>query len=581
MVLFGLTVIVVDSTNSTTANSVLILSFLVPAVAFSAVAGVYVDRFDKRLVLVGTNVLRALLSIALWAAGANLLLLVLFNALISTVTVFFAPAEAAMIPQVVPRRQLLSANGVFTLTLNAAFAIGFALLGPLVVTLLGAPALILVVGVVLPGRRGLLLDPARRRPRPVAVEGEPQHGTAEEAEEAMGSTLGQLREGIAFIRANRRIAWSLVYLGIAASLVGVLGVLGPGFAKDSLGLETKDFVVVVLPLAFGIVMGILFLNNFGHLMPRRRIIEYGLIALGILVFLMAAAGPISRFLEQAEAVDRPLRSSILTLPAVVVFFALLAGIAYAFVAIPAQTQLQEDLPEDVRGRVFGVLNMLVSDGELPADHHRRPGRGHLRDDRGPVRRRDRHHRVGHPVLRDPGSAQARGGQGEGHRARHARRLRSRRGGDRLRDGGRRTAPLAPRRARRRQAGAPRVQPRQRVRARTSRPMSRASPTPSRRRTWSRPPPVGVTRRGRVAVRGAGTLITGRIATLAGRDGPGWVEAIAIAGRPRRRGRQARRGRGGAGAGSTAPRVSLPTRSRSRGSPTHTSTSRRPPWLAAG
>ena len=42
------------------------------------------------------------------------------------------------------------------------------------------------------------------------------------------------------------------------------------------------------------------------------------------------------------------------------FFALLAGIAYAFVAIPAQTQLQEDLPEDVRGRVFGVLNMLVS-----------------------------------------------------------------------------------------------------------------------------------------------------------------------------------------------------------------------------
>ena len=40
--------------------------------------------------------------------------------------------------------------------------------------------------------------------------------------------------------------------------------------------------------------------------------------------------------------------------------ALLAGIAYAFVAIPSQTQLQEDLPEDVRGRVFGILNMLVS-----------------------------------------------------------------------------------------------------------------------------------------------------------------------------------------------------------------------------
>ncbi len=40
--------------------------------------------------------------------------------------------------------------------------------------------------------------------------------------------------------------------------------------------------------------------------------------------------------------------------------AFLAGIAYALVAIPAQTGLQEDLPEEVRGRVFGVLNMLVS-----------------------------------------------------------------------------------------------------------------------------------------------------------------------------------------------------------------------------
>ena len=40
--------------------------------------------------------------------------------------------------------------------------------------------------------------------------------------------------------------------------------------------------------------------------------------------------------------------------------AVLAGIAYGIVAISAQTQLQEDLPEEVRGRVFGVLNMLVS-----------------------------------------------------------------------------------------------------------------------------------------------------------------------------------------------------------------------------
>ena len=355
MVLYGLTIIVTDSTRSPAAQSLLILSFLVPAVLFSAVAGVYVDRFDKRLVLVATNLLRAALSVALFLAGVNLLLLMLFNVMISTVTVFFAPAEAAMIPQVVPRKQLIAANGVFTLTLNAAFAIGFALLGPIVLTLVGAPALILIVGACYLIAAGFCwtLPPAP----PVVVDPDPLH----EAEEAMGSTFGQLREGIDFIRSNPRISWSLVYLGVAASLVGVLGVLGPAFARDSLELETKDFVVVVLPLAFGIVMGILVLNNFGHLMPRRRIIEYGLMALGIGIFLIAAVGPISRFLRRAEtATGLVSLADFTSVLAIVVFIALLAGIAYAFVAIPSQTQLQEDLPEDVRGRVFGVLNMLVS-----------------------------------------------------------------------------------------------------------------------------------------------------------------------------------------------------------------------------
>jgi MFS family permease len=45
---------------------------------------------------------------------------------------------------------------------------------------------------------------------------------------------------------------------------------------------------------------------------------------------------------------------------VVVIVAFIAGVCYAFVAVPAQTSLQEELPIDVRGRVFGVLNMLVS-----------------------------------------------------------------------------------------------------------------------------------------------------------------------------------------------------------------------------
>jgi len=59
MVLYGLVIIVRNETSSNSAVSALFLTFLVPAVLLSAVAGVFVDRVDRRLILVVTNVLRA------------------------------------------------------------------------------------------------------------------------------------------------------------------------------------------------------------------------------------------------------------------------------------------------------------------------------------------------------------------------------------------------------------------------------------------------------------------------------------------------------------------------------------------
>jgi MFS family permease len=357
MVLFGLTVIV-SETQPNTANSLLILSFLVPAVLFSAVAGVYVDRIDRRLVLIATNVLRGFAVIALLLVGDNFALLLLLNIFISTVTVFFAPAEAAMIPEVVRREHLLSANGIFTLTLNAAFAVGFALLGPLVINIAGPQAVIAVVaGLYFLAAVFCFTLPASPPPVRATTDGD----TVGETQRAMESTVAQLREGIGFIRLHRSIGWSLLYLGITASLVGVLGVLGPDFAEKALGLRPKDTAIIILPLGGGIVMGILLLNSYGKFLPRRRVIEGGLIVLGIMLALLSVAGPVSQLLQRADRVSDLLDLSALTsLLAVVVFIAFSAGIAYAAVAIPSQTQLQEDLPEDVRGRVFGILNMLVS-----------------------------------------------------------------------------------------------------------------------------------------------------------------------------------------------------------------------------
>jgi MFS family permease len=119
-------------------------------------------------------------------------------------------------------------------------------------------------------------------------------------------------------------------------------------------------VVIVLPLGVGVVTGILLLNSYGKVLSRRRTIETGLILLGIFLAILSAAGPLTRFLQRVTSVSPIDVSSLVTLISISIVLAFLAGIAYASVAIPAQTQLQEDLPGEIRGRVFGVLNMLIS-----------------------------------------------------------------------------------------------------------------------------------------------------------------------------------------------------------------------------
>ncbi|MEO5918241.1 MAG: MFS transporter [Candidatus Limnocylindrales bacterium] len=361
MVLYGLTVVVLEATNLSSAVSALFLTFLVPAVLLSALAGVYVDRMDRRMVLIMTNVLRAVVMVAIWAVGGNVTLILLLNIVVSSLTVFFAPAEAAMIPHLVPKHQLISANGLFTLTLNGAFALGYALLGPLIVKLAGGPESVLLAVAVLYVISAILCATLPSN-APVAVpevHSDPLH----DAGDAVQSTFAQLSEGAAYIRSNRAISWSLGYLAIAASLVGVIGVLGPSFAQATLGLKAQDLILVVLPLGTGIVMGVLLLNAYGRLVHRRRAIEGGLIALGLLLAALTAAGPVSRALV-GQFGPTPDIGSVTTLIVVVIVMAFLAGIAYGIVAISSQTQLQEDIPEEARGRVFGVLNMLVSVGSF-------------------------------------------------------------------------------------------------------------------------------------------------------------------------------------------------------------------------
>jgi len=341
MALYALTILVFATTRSNAAVSALVMSFLIPTILLSALAGVLVDRLDVRLALIVPNTVRTLLTLGLAIAGTNIALLLIFNLGVSLTTVVLTPAEASMIPRIVPRGQLETAMGVFNLTLQASFAVGFAFLGPLIVTIAG-PSFVLGVVVAfyaaatiatlgLPSAPPIALDPA--------VERRTFHEPVE-----------QIREGLAAISGNREVGRPLIHLAAAASLVGVIGVLGPNLAT-SIGLDPNHLIVVVLPLGLGVVSGVFGLRRFGDGVPRRRAAELGLITFGLLALAIATIGRVG------IAAGLPVIPIVATL-------AFVAGSAYAATTVSAQTALFENMPAGARGRIFGVLASIVSAASL-------------------------------------------------------------------------------------------------------------------------------------------------------------------------------------------------------------------------
>src|SRR6266851_4817772 len=142
---YGIVVLVQRQGHSSTLLSLAVLTLIIPSVIFGVLAGVYVDRWDKRTVLIGTNLIRGGIAFAYGLFGLYdtlpLSLLFVINFLFSTVGQFFAPAETAMIPTVVARPKLLQANSLFHLTFTASQLGGLVVLGPLLVKVVGAQGL--------------------------------------------------------------------------------------------------------------------------------------------------------------------------------------------------------------------------------------------------------------------------------------------------------------------------------------------------------------------------------------------------------------------------------------------------------
>ena len=355
---YGIMVLVQTRSNSSVHMSVAVMTLILPSVVFGLVAGAYVDRRDKRWVLIGTNALRAVIMLGYILFTDLLALVYITNFVFSTIGQFFAPAEAAMIPAIVERRRLIQANSLFHLTFTASQLGGLVLLGPLVVNLAGLDGLFGLVAISF-AVCAILLWPLpstyRRLPDP---------------------TLGfsglwlEIKEVLGFVRLDRVVSWCTFHWTLAATLGIVIATLAPGFVVNVLGVRAEDSVFILAPAGIGMVVGTGLLSRWGQGIDKQRFINWGLVGIGLVLCFLAIVGTVWAWLTGAllgaRAEQLGLNESgpfqpigdLYGLLGIVIAAAFLAGLAFVSVVVPSQTIIQERAPAEVRGRVFAVQLVL-------------------------------------------------------------------------------------------------------------------------------------------------------------------------------------------------------------------------------
>ncbi|HEY1293992.1 MAG TPA: MFS transporter [Chloroflexota bacterium] len=354
---YGIVILVERLSHSSTQLSIAILTLIIPSVIFGVLAGVYVDRWDKRTVLIATNLIRGTIAFAYAAfalpLGLPLIALYGVNFLFSTVGQFFAPAESAMIPTLVARSRLLQANSLFHLTFTASQLIGLVVLGPLLAKVVGVDGLFIsmAAAIVLCGALVWPLPSSRG-------EHNPAQPTSEE--EAIRGVWHDVRDIWRFVVRDRVVALSMVQWTIGAILGLVVATLVPGFAERLLHVRAEDAVFVMAPAGIGMVLGTALLNRWGDRLEKHFLSNVGLFTVATCLGLTGALAFVTEVVTSGNPplVSMPLLGEVSVLVPPIMALALIAGFGFVAIMVPAQTLLQERAPVELRGRVFAVQLML-------------------------------------------------------------------------------------------------------------------------------------------------------------------------------------------------------------------------------
>ena len=298
----------------------------VPVTFFSLFAGVMIDRFPKKKLLLLTQALAftvtLVLAILVWTDHVVFWHLLVLSFLLGLVTTLDMPARHAFAVEMVGSSDLMNAIALNSTVFNLARVIGPALAGILMGSIglaacffLNAISYAIVFVSLLFVRPISQAKPQGDRPGVIAT----------------------IQDGLRYIGANRALLQTLVLIAIVGTFAPNFGVLVPVFAREILGLQESGFGFLMSALGVGSLAGALTIASLSRSGPSRSILAWGPVATGILIILTGATGwPVWTAVGLA-----------------------LAGFGFILFNTSGSSNLQMITRDEYRGRVMSVYALVL------------------------------------------------------------------------------------------------------------------------------------------------------------------------------------------------------------------------------
>ena len=317
--------LIYKTTGSALGTGVVFALYTVPYIAFGTFAGVAIDRFNKRNLMMLADIVRAgLVLLVPLAANWSMPLVYVLSFLTASAAVAFDPCKLALLPEIVSEEKLMRANSLLAMGENLTEIVGYTFAG-FMLAYVSTTNAFRIDAVSFLASAGALALMRYRAPMRRAIE------------RAKSSVTHEIREGLAYLRHHRGLLVNTIMIVASMAGMGASYPLTFLLAVQVLDGGTKAFGVFEAVMGLGYLLGSVALAAFATRVPKGWAMTIGLAAMGFCLMAVSLAGGVWQ---------------------ACIPFALF-GIANAAALIAVDTYLQQVVPEQLRGRVFGVRFTLT------------------------------------------------------------------------------------------------------------------------------------------------------------------------------------------------------------------------------